>query len=191
MQLTSVNVAQARAVQIDGRSVRTAIGKRAQPGAVSVRPLGLEGDEQADLSVHGGLSKAVYAYPAQHYPFWQTVRAQAQVSMWDEALPPGAMGENLTLTGIDEGALWIGDRLRLPHCVLAVSEPRFPCFKFNAAMGFEQAGTLMSANTWCGFYLQVRVAGTLRAGEGFELIPGPREVGITELFRARVAAQRR
>lgn len=186
MQLTSVNVAQARAVQIDGRSVRTAIGKRAQPGAVSVRPLGLEGDEQADLSVHGGLSKAVYAYPAQHYPFWQTVRAQAQVSMWDEALPPGAMGENLTLTGIDEGALWIGDRLRLPHCVLAVSEPRFPCFKFNAAMGFAQAAKLMVQSGFCGAYLAVIEPGSVRAGEAFELLPGPREVNLRELFRARM-----
>jgi MOSC domain-containing protein YiiM len=72
-----------------------------------------------------------------------------------------------------------------------VSEPRFPCFKFNAVMGFNQASKLMVANAWCGFYLAVRVAGTLRAGESFELIPGPREVGITELFRSRVSGGRR
>jgi hypothetical protein len=112
---------------------------RPAPGRVAVGPLGLEGDEQADLSVHGGLSKALYAYPAAHYPFWQTVRAQARVALWDEALPPGAMGENLTIEGLDEARLWIGDRLVLPDCVLAVSEPRLPCAKFGAALGFLQA----------------------------------------------------
>jgi MOSC domain-containing protein YiiM len=189
--LLSINVSLAREVEIDGRQVMTGIAKRAIPGVVAVKPLGLEGDEQADLSVHGGLTKAVYAYPSEHYPFWQTVRAQAKVSLWDEALPPGAMGENLTITGLLENQAWIGDVLRFPNCDLAVSEPRFPCFKFNAAMGFNQASKLMVANGWCGFYLAVRVPGTLQAGEAFELIPGPREVGIQELFRSRLAPQRR
>jgi len=190
-RITSLNVALAQPVEIKGRKVLTAIGKRPAEGPRAVRDLGIEGDEQADLSVHGGLSKAVYAYPAEHYPFWQTVRAQARAALWDEALPPGALGENLTITGLLEKDAWVGDVLRFADCELAVSEPRFPCFKFNAAMGFEQAGKLMSANAWCGFYLQVRVAGSLRAGDTFEVIPGPRDVGITELFRARVAAQRR
>ena len=189
--LLSVNVSLAREVDIGGRKVMTGIGKQATPLPVAVRPLGLEGDEQADLSVHGGLSKAVYAYPSEHYPFWQTVRAQAKVALWDEALPPGAMGENLTLSGLLENQAWIGDVLRFPNCELAVSEPRFPCFKFIAAMGFNQASKLMAANGWCGFYLAVRVAGTVQAGERFELIPGPREVGIQELFKSRLAAHKR
>jgi len=189
--LLSINVSLAREVELDGRQVMTGIAKRATPGVVAVKPLGLEGDEQADLSVHGGLTKAVYTYPSEHYPFWQTVRAQAKVSLWDEALPPGAMGENLTITGLLENQAWIGDVLRFPNCDLAVSEPRFPCFKFNAAMGFNQASKLMVANGWCGFYLAVRMPGTLQAGETFELIPGPREVGIQELFRSRLAPQRR
>ena len=191
MKLQSLNASVARRVEINGRAVMTAIGKRSVSGPQAVRPLGLEGDEQADLTVHGGLSKAVYAYPREHYPFWQTVRAQAQVSLWDEPLPNGFMGENLTLTGLLETQVWIGDVLRFANCELAVSEPRFPCFKFNAAMGFNQASKLMEANAWCGFYLAVRVPGTLAAGEDFELVPGPREVGITELFRARIAPQRR
>ena len=191
MTLQSLNVSVARRVEINGRAVMTAIGKRSVSGPQAVRPLGLAGDEQADLTVHGGLSKAVYAYPREHYPFWQTVRAQAQVSLWDEPLPNGFMGENLTLTGLLETQVWIGDVLRFANCELAVSEPRFPCFKFNAAMGFSHASKLMSANAWCGFYLAVRVPGSLAAGEEFELLPGPREVGITELFRARTAPQRR
>lgn len=190
-RLASLNVALARAVEIKGRKVMTGIGKRPVEGSRRVGAMGIEGDEQADLSVHGGLSKAVYAYPSEHYPFWQTVRAQARAALWDEALLPGALGENLTITGLLEQDVCVGDVLRFPDCELAVSEPRFPCFKFNAAMGFDQASKLMFANAWCGFYLSVRVAGTLRAGESFTLVHGPREVGIVELFRARVAAQRR
>jgi MOSC domain-containing protein YiiM len=186
----SVNVSRARRVDINGRAVMTAIGKRAVAGAVAVNPTGLAGDEQADLTVHGGLSKAVYAYPGEHYGFWQTVRAQAKVSLWDEALPPGFMGENLTLSGLLESEVFIGDVLRFPNCQLAVSEPRYPCFKFNAAMGFKHASQLMAANAWCGFYLAVRVPGSIKAGEAFEVLPGPREVGITELFRARMSKQR-
>ncbi|HJV95417.1 MAG TPA: MOSC domain-containing protein [Albitalea sp.] len=183
--LQSVNVALARTVEINGRETLTAIHKRSVDGLVAVQLMGLAGDEQADLSVHGGLSKAVYAYPSEHYPFWQTVRAQARVSPWGEPLPPGFMGENLTLSGLLETDVCIGDVLRFAHCELAVAGPRYPCFKFNAAMGFPQAAKLMAANAWCGFYLSVRSPGTLRAGEAFELVPGPREVGIVELFRSR------
>ncbi|HEY9237381.1 MAG TPA: MOSC domain-containing protein, partial [Burkholderiaceae bacterium] len=110
---------------------------------------------------------------------------------WGEALPPGALGENLTLAGLLESQVCVGDVLRFADCELAVSEPRFPCFKFNAAMGFKQAAALMAANGWCGFYLAVRRPGRLSAGEAFEWVPGPREVGIAELFRARVAPRGR
>lgn len=187
MRILSVNVARAGAIEIQGRRVLTAIGKRPVAGPVAVRPLNLDGDEQADLSVHGGLTKAVYAYPVEHYPFWQTVRAQAKVAAWDEPLPHGALGENLSVEGLLESQVWVGDLLRFPDCELLVSEPRYPCFKLNAAMGFNQAVKLMAANAWCGYYLAVRTGGTLKAGDSFELIPGPREVGIQELFRSRMA----
>ena len=189
--LTSLNVARARPMLIAGREVMTGIGKRAVAGPIEVGALGLTGDEQADLSVHGGPGKALYAYPGEHYPFWQTVRAQARVADWGAVLPPGALGENLTLTGLLEDQVWIGDVLRFADCDLAVSEPRFPCFKFDGAMGFGQASKMMVSNGWCGFYLAVRVPGSLRPGEAFELVPGPREVGISELFRARVGRSRR
>ena len=189
--LVSLNTARARALVIDGREVMSGIAKRSVDGPLDVALLGLAGDEQADLSVHGGLSKAVYAYPSEHYGFWQTVRAQARVATWEDVPPPGSLGENLTLRGLLETEAWVGDVLRFANCELAVSEPRLPCFKFNAAMGFKQASKLMAANAWCGFYLAVRTPGKLRAGESFELIPGPREVGITELFRSRVSGRRR
>lgn len=182
--LQSLNVSPARPLEIDGRTVLSAIGKRSVEGRVEVRRLGLAGDEQADLSVHGGLAKALYAYPSEHYPFWQTVRAQARVAEWGEAMASGFVGENLTLAGLLENQVWVGDVLRFPDCALAVSAPRYPCFKFNAVMGFRQAAKLMAANAWCGFYLTVLATGSLAAGESFELVAGPREVGITELFRS-------
>ncbi len=191
MRLASLNVSATRPLRIGARTVMSGIGKQPVEGAVRVAPLGLEGDEQADPSVHGGLSKAVYAYPLEHYPFWQTVRAQARVSLWDEPLPPGLLGENLSLEGLLEKDVCVGDVLRFADCELAVSEPRFPCFKFNAVMGFEQAGKLMFESGWCGFYLSVKTPGTLRAGETFEFVHGPREVGIVELFRSRAASRQR
>jgi MOSC domain-containing protein YiiM len=186
-RILSVNVTTASEMQINGRSVLTAIAKRAVEGSVAVHPLGLEGDEQADPSVHGGLAKAVYAYPSEHYPFWQTVRAQARVSPWEELLPSGFLGENLTLAGLLESQAWVGDVLRFADCELAVSEPRYPCFKFNATMGFKQASKLMAQSGWCGMYLAVRMPGTLRSGESFTLVPGPREVGIAELFKSKMS----
>ena len=191
MRVLNVCVARARESHFGGNTFMTAIAKRAVEGPVAVRPLGLEGDEQADLSVHGGLAKAVYAYPQEHYAFWQTVRAQAGVASWGEPLPPGSLGENLLLQGLLEDQLWIGDRLRIGHpgsgagCVLAVSEPRMPCFKFGAAMGFAQAVRLMAQSGWCGAYLAVLEAGAVQAGDAVELIPGPRQVNLRELFRKR------
>jgi MOSC domain-containing protein YiiM len=190
IRLLSVNTARVDNRLIQGRAVATGIGKQPVSGPVAVGTLGLEGDEQADLSRHGGQSKAVYAYPVLHYPFWQTVRAQAQVAAPGAALPYGAMGENLTLDGLDEAALWIGDRLRLPGCELVVSEPRNPCFKFDAVMGFAQASSLMNQSGYCGAYLAVLHPGTLQAGDQIELIPGPREVNLRELFMARTRRRR-
>lgn len=186
-RLLSINTAAATPVDINGRRVLTAIGKRAvstvdDPRRIAVKPLGLEGDEQADLTVHGGLSKAVYAYPIEHYAFWQTVRAQAQAAQWGEPLPHGMLGENLTLDGLLEEQVWIGDVLRFPDCDLAVSEPRHPCFKFQHVMGFKHATKMMVQSGFCGFYLAVRRPGSLAAGETCEVVPGPREVNIRELF---------
>jgi MOSC domain-containing protein YiiM len=188
--IESVNCARIASLQIEGRRVASAIGKRRVDGEVAVLPLGLEGDDQADTSVHGGLSKAVYAYPSEHYGFWQGVRVQARVAQPGEALPHGFMGENLTLSGLLEAQLWVGDRLVLPGCVLAVSEPRKPCFKFNHVMGFNQASKLMAQSGYCGSYLAVIEPGTVQAGDEARLRPGPREVNLRELFMARMRGKR-
>jgi MOSC domain-containing protein YiiM len=104
----------------------------------------------------------------------------------DTPLQPGDLGENLTITGLLETRAWIGDVLRFPDCELVVSEPRYPCFKLNAHMGFSHAVKMMTQSGYCGFYLAVRREGSIAAGEAFELLPGPREVGITELFRSKM-----
>lgn len=190
-RLLSINVGRAVPMEIQGRRILSAIGKQAvstleHPERIEVRALGLVGDEQADLSVHGGLSKAVYAYPQAHYDFWQTVRAQAGLQAWGEPLPAGTLGENLTLSGLLEDQAHIGDVLRFPDCTLAISEPRRPCYKLEARMGFKHAIKMMAQSGFCGFYLAVRSPGTLAAGETYELVPGPREVSIQDLFRAKM-----
>ena len=193
-QIVSLQVGQPQPLQIEGRTIMSAIGKQPegsldQPVRVPVGAMGLSGDDQVDTSVHGGLAKAVYAYPQAHYGFWQTVRAQAGVSAWDSPLPFGLPGENLTLSGVVEADVWVGDVLQFPDCTLAVSEPRKPCFKFAHVMGFAQAVKLMAQSGYCGFYLSVRTPGTLAAGDAFELIPGPREVNIRELFLTKMKSK--
>jgi MOSC domain-containing protein YiiM len=193
-QVLAVNVATARRVQVGDRVMLSAIHKRPVSGAVAVKPLGLDGDEQADLTVHGGLSKAVYAYPSEHYAFWRRTRALEQVSLFDELyeepLPWGSMGENLTLAGLLETELWIGDCLVFARCTLRVSEPRYPCGKFVAAMAFPGAAKLMVREANCGVYLAVDQPGQIQAGEHFELVPGQRQVTLVELFRARMAGRK-
>lgn len=181
-----VQVAQARKITISGRSILSGIHKTAVQGPVGVGALGLHGDEQADLSVHGGLDKAVYAYPVEHYDFWRNARLDAGVAGIDNQLPHGSMGENLTLQGLLEGDVWVGDVLRFAHCALRVTQPREPCYKFNAAMGFNLAVKMMAQSGFCGFYLAVDAPGTVGAGEPFELLPGPRSVRISERVASKM-----
>ncbi len=186
-QLLSVQVGLARRLKIGERSILTAYGKQGVADAVPVMPLGLMGDEQADLSVHGGLEKAVYAYPCEHYAYWEAARREAGFDQIDDSLPNGSLGENLTLQGLLETGVWAGDVLKFPGCELRVTLPREPCYKFNAAMGFGRASKLMAQSGFCGFYLAVQTPGMLRAGELFEVIPGRRNVSIPVLFAAKMS----
>ena len=186
-QILSVQLGSARRIRIGERSILSAYYKQPVPGAVPVLPLGLLGDEQADLSIHGGLEKAVYAYPSEHYAFWQDARRQAGLGGIDDSLPHGSLGENLTLEGLLETGVWAGDVLKFPGCELRVTLPREPCYKFNAAMGFGRASRLMAQTGFCGFYLAVQTPGTLRAGDSFDVIAGRRGVGIPALFAAKLS----
>jgi MOSC domain-containing protein YiiM len=193
MRVISVNVATVGALFIEqhGHTHRIITGIHKQPvqQAVAVTTLGLAGDEQADLTVHGGLDKAVYAYPVEHYAFWETQRLAALKR--HEPLTPGAMGENLTLQGLQESEVWIGDRLHVGTAVLQVTEPRQPCFKFNAKMGFSHASKMMVQTGNTGFYLRVIRPGEIRAGDGITLVPGPRTASIAQINERRRKGRQR
>ena len=193
MKIISVNVGIVAPlfVKAEGNSqtVRSAIRKQAVTGKVAVRPLGLTGDEQADLSVHGGLDKAVYAYPSEHYAFWQ---AEAErVFKQPVTLAPGALGENLTTEGLFERELWVGDRLQAGDLLLEVTEPRQPCFKFGARMGYAHALKQMLQSGYSGFYLKVVQPADVEAGMTLQLIPGAREVSIASINERRLKGRQR
>ncbi len=169
--------------------IATGIHKTPVPGSVQVNRLGLAGDEQADLSSHGGLHKAVYAYPIEHYPFWAAQRRTALKR--DLPLPFGSMGENLSIEGLLEQDVWVGDRLQIGSVVLAVTEPRSPCFKFNAKMGFSHAVKMMVQSGLSGFYLRVIQTGTLQQGDPIILSAGTRAVSITKINEQRYRGRQR
>lgn len=169
------------------RTVLSAIAKSPvstpeNPAPVRIGALGVAGDEQADPSVHGGLDKAVYVYPHEHYAFWQTVRMQARRA---EPLAPGAMGENLLVEGLLERTIWVGDRLTIGEVELRVESPRSPCYKFDARMGFEWATKMMIDSGFTGFYCSVVRQGTLAAGDIVRMQPGDRVVTIEQAHRIR------
>jgi len=182
-QLLAIQTGQVRPLMVGGRRLVSAIGKTTVSGPIEVGVLGLAGDEQADLSVHGGLSKAVYALPSEHLPWWQAQRQAQGATMFEEALAPGYLGENLSLQGVREQDLFVGDRLDFGDVVLRVTQPREPCGKFNAVMGYAQAAKDMVQSGRCGFYLAVEQIGKLQAGSTFRLIRGSGNTRITEALQ--------
>jgi MOSC domain-containing protein YiiM len=170
-----------------GLVVDSGIRKRAistvdDPVDVEVKRLGLVGDEQVDLTVHGGLDKAVYMYPIEHYAWWHERRADAGVQGADLSLAFGALGENLTTTGLLEEDLWIGDRIAIGDVVLRVEAPRNPCFKLNAVMGYKRAVKHMLLSGRAGVYLSVIEAGYICAGASVRRIAGPRSESISSML---------
>jgi len=176
--VVGVQVGAAALLRAGDHEALSGIRKRAVAGAVAVGPLGLAGDEQADLSVHGGLSKAVYACPSEHYGFWC---AQRQSWGLPTELPYGSLGENLALAGVEERALFVGDILSFPACRLRVTQLRTPCWKFNAVMGHPSAARLMLESGRSGFYLSVVEPGRIAAGQEFQVLAGPREVSLESM----------
>ncbi len=191
-RVLSVNVGLARLLRVGHRTVLSGIRKSPVEGPVAVGALGLAGDEQADLSVHGGLQKAVYAYPVEHLPYWQAARCVGSAELFEGLLPPGFMGENLSVRGLLETEVWIGDTLHFDDspCVLRVTAPRQPCGKLNAVIGLRDAAQRMVREARCGFYLAVDVPGELRAGLALRLVPGPRRLSVAEAIRAQWAKHR-
>ena len=177
MHVVSVNVGLPRRVRWKGRDVTTGIFKAPVEGRVALRRLNLAGDHQADLSVHGGAAKAVYAYPAEHYAFWQ--------EQFGEELPFGAFGENLTVAGVPfEAEVAVGDRFRIGTAELVVTQPRVPCYKLGLRFGRDDMAERFLASGRCGYYLGVEVEGHVGSGDGVELRArdGVR-IPVTEVIR--------
>ncbi len=164
-RVVSVNVALGRQVPWGRTVVRTGIFKEPVTGLVRVRTLGLVGDEQADLEVHGGPLKAVYAYPSEHYAFWT-------VELPGTPLPWGAFGENLTVSGLSESGVRVGDRFRIGSALLAATRPRFPCYKLGIKFGRADILDRFLASGRTGFYLRVLEEGELCAGDSIEALGG-------------------
>ena len=157
MRLISVNVAKPKTVPWQGNEVRTGIFKEPVGGRVKVSRLNLEGDGQADLQVHGGEDKAVYAYPAEHYPAWTAELGRR--------LPFGQFGENLTLEGMLEDQVRIGDVYRIGTVLFQVSQPRTPCFKLGIRMEDDTFPERFLESGRSGFYLRVLEEGVLEPGD--------------------------
>jgi MOSC domain-containing protein YiiM len=161
VKLLSVNVGLPREVEWRGRKVRTSIWKSPKEGRVLVARLNLEGDEQSDLSVHGGADKAVYAYTAEHYAFWRAELPDMDLS-W------GAFGENLTIEGLIESQAMIGDRIQIGSAEFLVTQPRMPCFKLGIRFGRDDMVKRFLRSGRMGFYLAVLREGEVGAGDCVE-----------------------
>lgn len=163
MKLVSVNVGLPREVLSKGKMVKTGIFKEPVAGRIWVRTLNLEGDRQADLSVHGGPSKAIYAYPSEHYGYWRQ-----ELPGMD--LPWGMFGENFTTEGLREDQVNIGDRFRIGSAEVMVTEPRLPCYKLGVKFGREDIVKRFLQSGRTGFYFAVLREGEVGAGDGIERI---------------------
>lgn len=163
MRLLSINVGLPREVDWRGGTVRTSIFKSPVLGRVRVAKLNLAGDEQSDLSVHGGIDKAVYAYPSEHYAYWREELPGID-------FPWGAFGENFTIDALLESSVHIGDRLRVGSAELLVTQPRMPCFKLGIRFGRPDMVKRFHRSGKSGFYLAVVQEGEVTAGDSFELI---------------------
>jgi MOSC domain-containing protein YiiM len=180
MRVVSVNVGLPREVVRGDDIVRTGIYKKPIDDRVAVRRLNLAGDGQADLSVHGGPDKAVYAYPFENYAYW---RAQFP----EREFPFGIFGENLTLEGLTEDVVHIGDELRLGSSLLAVTQPRLPCFKLGIRFGDPSIVPRFLAGNRPGYYLAVLEEGEIGAGDDVEVVRRDEaRLKVTELFHLMV-----
>lgn len=178
MSLISVNVARPTEVPYGDGTVLTGIFKQPVEGPVAVRKLNLDGDEQADPVHHGGESKAVYAYALEHYDYWQQALGRPP-------MPHGQFGENLTIAGLDEAQLCVGDRLAIGSALFVISQPRVPCFKLGIRMADKHMPRLFAESLRTGVYLRVLEEGTLTAGDPVRVVSkDPQRLSIRSLFDA-------
>ena len=179
MKIISLNVGLPRLVLRNEEPVSTGIFKEPVEGRVRLKTLNLDGDRQADLSVHGGPQKAVYLYPSEHYEFWKQ-------ELPDMNLPWGMFGENLTTTGLFETEVHIGDKFRIGTAELMVTQPRMPCYKLGIRFGRADIIRRFLASERTGFYFSVLKEGEIGTGDEVELLErnasGVRVVDVTRLY---------
>jgi MOSC domain-containing protein YiiM len=176
MKLISVNVSLPRTVSIAHKPVTTGIFKEPVPGKVRVRTLGLAGDGQADLQNHGGIHKAVYSYPFEHYEYWSR-------ELGRNDFISGQFGENLTVEGLTEDQVHVGDVFRIGQVLLEVTQPRVPCFKLAHKMALPTFPKLFAASGRTGFYHRVLAEGEIGAGDAIERVTtDPRGVTVRALM---------
>jgi MOSC domain-containing protein YiiM len=177
VKLISLNVARPRLAVYNGTTINTGIFKQPVSGRVALRTLNLDGDRQADLSVHGGPDKAVYAYPSEHYVYWR--RELPGMDM-----PWGAFGENFTTDGLTEDEVHVGDRFRIGSALLMVRQPRMPCYKLAAKFQRDDMIERFLHSGRSGFYFSVEREGEVGQGDSIELIARNQSgVSITEINR--------
>ena len=186
MRVLSVNVGLSRPVEWRDEVVYTGIFKAPVTARVAVKRLNIAGDQQADLTVHGGANKAVYAYPNEHYALWRTELPGVE-------LPWGAFGENLTTEGLLEDTVRIGDHLRIGSTELVVTQPRMPCFKLNVRFGRPDMVKRFLQSGRSGFYLAVLREGDVGAGDAVERVGGDEHAlsvaEIASLYTDEAASQ--
>ena len=181
MKLVSISVGGPRQIEWRGKTVRTSIFKDPVAGSVRVQKLNLAGDEQSDLSVHGGADKAVYAYPSEHYAYWREQLPEMK-------LPWGSFGENLTTEGLSEKTLQIGDRLSIGSAEFVVTQPRLPCFKLGVRFGRPDMVKRFQKSGRTGFYLAVLQEGVISAGDSIQVVSvGQPSVSVAEIARLYTA----
>ena len=171
MKIVSLNVARPRLTVYRGETINTGIFKKPVSGRIALRTLNLDGDQQADLTVHGGPYKAVYAYPSEHYEYWQR-----QLPGMD--LPWGIFGENFTTVGLSEDELHVGDRFRIGSSTLMVRQPRMPCYKLAARFQRDDVIERFLSSGRSGVYFSVEEEGEVGNGDSFDLISQNQD-GIT------------
>lgn len=177
MKILSLNVGLPRQVEWHGQAVTTGIFKKPVRGRVRLQTLNLDGDRQADLTVHGGPHKAVYAYPSEHYSYWKKELGAAE-------LPYAAFGENLTTEGILEDDLHVGDRLAIGSAELVVAQPRLPCYKLGIRFGDDGMVRRFFLAGRTGFYFSVAREGEVGAGDEIKIVARDAEaVPLPEIFR--------
>jgi len=175
MKIISVNVGLPRDFEWKGIAVSTAIFKEPVSGPVPIKQLNLDGDHQADLTVHGGPYKAVYGYPSEHYEYWRGELPQ-------QTFPWGAFGENLTTEGLFEDSLFIGDRVKVGSAVLQVAQPRLPCYKLTLRFERDDMIKRFLHSRRSGFYFSVVEEGEVQAGSTIEILSrDPNQVTIADI----------